>query len=56
LIRSDVKKIDVYVDKHYSEIFARMPPYLIGILLGLLLYKTKDKTIHINKVFNSKLF
>ncbi|XP_046631188.1 nose resistant to fluoxetine protein 6-like isoform X2 [Daphnia pulicaria] len=46
---SDVTEINVYADKHYSETFARMPPYLIGILLGLLLYKTKDKTIHINK-------
>jgi hypothetical protein len=54
LIRSDVKKIDVYADKHYSETFARMPPYLIGILLGLLLYKTKDKTVRINKVFDLK--
>ncbi|XP_059353377.1 nose resistant to fluoxetine protein 6-like [Daphnia carinata] len=46
---SDGLKIDIYADKHYAETFARFPSYIIGILLGWLLYKTKNKTIHINK-------
>ena len=44
-------KINVYADKHYAETCARIPPYLIGILLGWILYKTKDKPIYIHKVF-----
>uniref|UniRef100_A0A0P5Y8E9 Nose resistant to fluoxetine protein n=1 Tax=Daphnia magna TaxID=35525 RepID=A0A0P5Y8E9_9CRUS len=46
---SDVLKIDAYADKHYVQTSARFPSYLIGILLGWLLYKTKDQKIHINK-------
>lgn len=33
------------------ETFARIPPYMIGILLGWLLHKTKDRRIDINRVF-----
>ncbi|XP_057379361.1 nose resistant to fluoxetine protein 6-like isoform X1 [Daphnia carinata] len=46
---SELSRIDVYSQRHYMETFARIPPYMIGILLGWLLHKTKDKRIHINK-------
>jgi hypothetical protein len=44
--------MDEYFDKHYSDTSARIPSYLIGILLGWLLHKTKDRKILINKVFS----
>ncbi|KAI9551728.1 hypothetical protein GHT06_022064 [Daphnia sinensis] len=46
---SDMLKINAYAEKHYMNTFARFPTYIIGILLGWLLHKTKDKKIRINK-------
>ncbi|XP_045034184.1 nose resistant to fluoxetine protein 6 isoform X2 [Daphnia magna] len=46
---SELSRIDVYSQLHYMETFARIPPYMIGILLGWLLHKTKDRRIHINR-------
>lgn len=43
-------KLDEYCRKHYHQTVARIPPYVIGILLGWLLYKTKDRKIDINRV------
>ncbi|XP_046631179.1 nose resistant to fluoxetine protein 6-like isoform X4 [Daphnia pulicaria] len=42
-------KMDTYYDKHYTDTTARIPPYLIGILLGWLLHTTKGRKIYINK-------
>lgn len=47
--KSEILKLDEFANKHYLETFARMPPYIIGILLGWLLHKTRNKNIHINK-------
>ncbi|XP_057379363.1 nose resistant to fluoxetine protein 6-like isoform X1 [Daphnia carinata] len=47
--KSELVKLDAFANKHYLDTFARMPPYIIGILLGWLLHKTKNKKIHINK-------
>jgi hypothetical protein len=49
-VRSFKPKMDTYYDKHYTDTTARIPPYLIGILLGWLLHKTQGRKIYINKV------
>ena len=45
-----MKKIAAYAQLHYVNTFARIPSYIIGILLGWLLHKTKARTFHMNKV------
>ncbi|XP_057375604.2 nose resistant to fluoxetine protein 6-like [Daphnia carinata] len=46
---SDMQKLNEYCRKHYHLTIARIPPYVMGILLGWLLHKTKDRKIQINK-------
>ncbi|XP_046631169.1 nose resistant to fluoxetine protein 6-like isoform X3 [Daphnia pulicaria] len=46
---SEIARIDDYVLNHYMETFSRIPPYLIGILLGWLLHMKKNKKITIHK-------
>ena len=50
--REAVDSINKYFRNFYFQTFCRMPPYVIGILLGWLLYRTKDKAMNIqlNKV------
>ena len=45
-----MKKFADYAQLHYVNTFARIPPYLIGILFGWLLHKTKTRTFQMNKV------
>lgn len=40
---------DAYTNQYYVKPWCRMGPYIIGILFGYLLYKTKSK-LRINKV------
>nr|XP_034303621.1 nose resistant to fluoxetine protein 6-like isoform X2 [Crassostrea gigas] len=42
---------DAYTNQYYVKPWCRMGPYIIGILFGYLLYKTKSK-LRINKVLN----
>lgn len=49
-LRSEIPRLEEFADKHYTQTLARMPPYIIGILLGCFLHQTNDKKIHINKV------
>lgn len=39
-----------YCFNHYYQTYARIPPYLIGILLGWVLHIAKDREINMNKV------
>ena len=50
--REAVDSINKYSHNFYLQTFCRMPPYVIGILLGWLLHRTKDKAMNIqlNKV------
>ena len=50
-VRSEISKIDDYVLNHYMETFSRIPPYLIGILLGWHLHMRKNEKIRIHKVY-----
>lgn len=47
---------DKYVQLYYIKTYARIPPYLIGILLGWLIHKTRTKKIQMKKVRNSRMF
>ncbi len=47
---------DKYVQLYYIQTYARIPPYLIGILLGWLIHKTRAKKIQMKKVRNSRMF
>lgn len=47
-------KFDEYARLHYVKTYARISPYLIGILLGWLLHKTKAQTLQMNKVMSVK--
>ncbi|KAK4008049.1 hypothetical protein OUZ56_013206 [Daphnia magna] len=46
---SAMQKLDEYCRKHYHQTIARIPPYVMGILLGWLLHKNKDSKININR-------
>jgi len=37
---------------YYNRVYTRMQPYLIGLLLGYILFKTKGKTVRIPPVMN----
>ena len=50
LFRSDNARIDDYCHYHYYQTYARIPPYIIGILLGWILHNVKDRKININRV------
>ena len=40
-------------DNYYRQTYCRLPPYIIGILLGCLLHRTKDReNIQLKKVIN----
>lgn len=41
--RSDFLKANEYFRDHYMQTYARFPPYLIGILVGWILYNTNQK-------------
>lgn len=45
--RQDI--LNVYMEKYYMKPWCRMGPYIIGILFGYLLFKTKGK-VRIHKV------
>lgn len=34
----------------YLQVYARIQPYLLGIILGWILHKTKDKVVRLNWV------
>lgn len=38
-----------YYYGYYVQIWTRFPPYILGIMLGWLLHKTKNRTIKLNK-------
>ncbi|XP_046643543.1 nose resistant to fluoxetine protein 6-like [Daphnia pulicaria] len=46
---SAMLKLNEYCRKHYHHTIARIPPYIIGILLGWYLHKIKDTKINLNK-------
>ena len=47
----NLSKISDYCHLFYHPTYTRISPYLIGILLGYLLHKTKDRgVVQINKV------
>lgn len=48
--RSAMLKLNEYCRKHYHHTIARIPPYILGILLGWFLHKKKDTEINLNKV------
>ncbi|XP_048774648.2 nose resistant to fluoxetine protein 6-like [Ostrea edulis] len=43
--------LNVYMEKYYMKPWCRMGPYIIGILFGYLLFKTKGK-VRIHKILN----
>ena len=45
-----MERVNDYISLHYARTYARIPVYLIGILLGWLLHNTKNLKIHINRV------
>ena len=49
-IRSDSTKVDEFFKYHYLQTHSRIPPYIIGILLGWILHQIKNKNIYINGV------
>ena len=48
---------EIYMRLNYKQIYTRMPPYLLGILLGYFLYQNKKRSfkISINQVRNLML-
>ncbi len=50
-----MKMASEYLQSYHVDPFARCPPYLIGILLGWILHKTKNSNVYLNKVnFSNK--
>jgi len=45
----NVKKIDDYWYYFYIQTYCRLPPYIIGILLGWLLHKSNAKDLVISQ-------
>lgn len=37
---------------YYVQMWTRFPPYLFGILLGWILYRTKNSKVNMNKVLS----
>lgn len=48
--RKDMAKLDEYCTKVYLQTYTRFPAYLLGILLGWILDRTRNKKLIINKV------
>ncbi len=42
--------VEVYGKMNYSQVYTRIPPYLLGILLGWIIHITKNKNFNINRV------
>ena len=49
-LRSAMKQAPEYTALHYVKTLNRLTPYLIGILLGWILHRTKNSKLFITKV------
>ena len=53
MFRTEMKtENDKYFQLYYIKTYARIPPYLIGIILGWLIHNTRSTKIQMEKVRN----
>ena len=48
-----MNNIDTYCAVYYNQVYARIPPYLVGIILGSFLHWTKDRKLNWSPVRNA---